>query len=203
MFVSSLANRSIETRCVAIRDVKATSQPCSLATWRTGPAAKRSGLLAGRRERVACNAVSPTAYSYETQRMLKALATRQAIKTVLNYLSETNGEQHLWLHNWVADNPIPLSGATDADEWLVRLATTPLTKVQDPRRSSVATVAAEAAVLHGEREVSPRDVAERIMALRRHISDEMVEELAKMGEANAAVRRRALELTVAEFKPPL
>lgn len=31
----------------------------------------------------------------------------------LNYLSETNGEQHLWLHNWVADNPIPLSGEGD------------------------------------------------------------------------------------------
>ncbi|KAI8473638.1 MAG: hypothetical protein J3K34DRAFT_410087 [Monoraphidium minutum] len=135
--------------------------------------------------------------------MIKVLATRQAIKTLLNYLSETNGEQHLWLHNYVADTPLPLSGETDADEWLARLATTPLTMVQDPRRSSVPTVAAQTAVLHGVREVSPRDVAERIMALRQHIATEMAEGLGRVGEANAAVRRRALELSVSEFKPGL
>jgi hypothetical protein len=121
-------------------------------------------------------------------------------------------------------------------------------QVQDPRRSSIPSVAAAAAVLHGEREVrgsdwppagrpqcnrahthgctrargrarasththththtrthahtrththththtqvSPRDVAERIMALRQHIAAEMAEALGAMGDANAAVRRR-------------
>jgi hypothetical protein len=36
------------------------------------------------------------------------------ISSQLNYLSETNGEQHLWLHNYVADTPIPLSGGQRA-----------------------------------------------------------------------------------------
>jgi len=53
--------------------------------------------------------------------------TRQAIKTCLNYLSETNGELHFFLHNYLADNPLPLSGDSDADAWLATLASTPLT----------------------------------------------------------------------------
>eukprot|EP00877_Chromochloris_zofingiensis_P002554 jgi/Chrzof1/1229/Cz01g45160.t1 len=116
------------------------------------------------------SAVSRTAYSYETKRLMKCVLTRQAIKTVLNYLSETNGELHYYLHNYVSEHPIPLSADTDADEWLVALATTPYTKfdqqpafslassikVQDPRRSSVPSAAAAAAVMQGGREVSPR-----------------------------------------------
>lgn len=94
--------------------------------------------------------------SYETSRLIKTILTRQAVKTVLNYLSETNGELHYFLHNYVSENPIPLSGDTDADAWLVALASSPLTSVQDPRRSSVASVAAAAAVTQGKREVSPR-----------------------------------------------
>jgi hypothetical protein len=43
---------------------------------------------------------------------------------------------------------------------------------------------------HNHRQVSPRDVAERIMALRQHIAAEMSEGLGRVGEANAAVRRR-------------
>lgn len=173
------------------RHVRSGPQPL-VATGRRG---------AARREPP--RATPPTAFSFETQRLVKVIATRQAVKTLLNYLSETNGEQHLWLHSYVAETPLPLSGQTDADEWLARLATTPLTKVQDPRRSSVPSIAAATAVLNGEREVSPRDVAERIMSLRQHIASEMAEGLAGIGEANAAVRRRALELSVSEFKPSL
>lgn len=78
------------------------------------------------------------------------------MKTVLNYLSETNGELHFFLHNYISENPLPLAGDSDADEWLVALASSPLTSVQDPRRSSVPSVAAAAAVTQGMREVSPR-----------------------------------------------
>ncbi|GBF98886.1 hypothetical protein Rsub_11524 [Raphidocelis subcapitata] len=166
------------------------------------PLQPRRGGAPRRRGPQPCAAVAPTAFSYETQRLVKLIATRQAVKTLLNYLSETNGEQHLWLHNFVADHPLPLSGETDADEWVARLATCPLTTVQDPRRSSVPTAVAAAAVLQGEREVSPRDVAERVLALRAHIAEEMSEGLGRMPEANAAVRRRALELSVVDFKPP-
>ena len=92
---------------------------------------------------------------------MKALVTRQALKTMLNYLSETNGEMHFFLNNYVADHPLPMNGSTDADDWIVDLASTPLSRVQDPSRSSVPSVAAAAAVLQGVREVSPRSVRAR------------------------------------------
>lgn len=75
---------------------------------------------------------------------------------MLNYLSETNGELHFFLHNYVSEHPLPLAGETDPDAWLVELASSPFTRVNDPRRSTVPSVAAAAAVTHGEREVSPR-----------------------------------------------
>jgi hypothetical protein len=98
----------------------------------------------------------PDSCSFETSLLVRTLVTRQAIKTVLNYLSETNGELHFFLHNYISDHPLPLGGTVDPDEWLVALASTPLSKVQDPRRSSVATAASHAAATAGEREVSPR-----------------------------------------------
>jgi hypothetical protein len=51
-----------------------------------------------------------------------------------------------------------LAGETDADAWLVELASSPFTTVNDPRRSTVPSVAAAAAVMQGERAVSPRCV---------------------------------------------
>lgn len=56
----------------------------------------------------------------------------------------------------VAEHPLPLAPDTDADAWLVALASSPLSEVQDPRRSSVPSAAAAAAALQGKREVSPR-----------------------------------------------
>ncbi|KAG2450240.1 hypothetical protein HYH02_000337 [Chlamydomonas schloesseri] len=148
-------------------------------------------------------AVGRTAYSVETQRLLKCILTRQAIKTTMNYLSETNGELHFFLHNYWAEHPLAVDPAVDADEWLVQLAATPWTKVQDPRRSSVVSAAAQAAVMNGEREVSPREVAERIMRLREHIAKEMAEDLARVPADNTEVLKRTLTKTFTEVKPPL
>lgn len=67
--------------------------------------------------------------------------------------------------------------------------TTPL-QVVDPRRSSVVSAAAAAAVMNGEREVSPREVAERIMKLREHIAKEAIEELQVIPRDNDTVLRR-------------
>lgn len=47
-----------------------------------------------------------------------------------------------------------------------QLASAPLTSVSDPRRSSVVSAAAVAAATGGVREVSPREVVERVMNLR-------------------------------------
>lgn len=46
---------------------------------------------------------------------------RQALKTTLNYLSETNGELHFFLHNYVSEHPLPLDGKADPDEWLTQV----------------------------------------------------------------------------------
>ena len=54
----------------------------------------------------------------------------------------------------------------------VQLASAPLTSVSDPRRSSVVSAAAVEAAAGGVREVSPREVVERIMNLRWGGTDE-------------------------------
>lgn len=140
--------------------------------------------------------------SFETKRLTKVMLTRQALKTALNYMQETNGEMHLFLHNYVSDHPLPLDGGIDADDWLIQLASTPLTRIQDPSRSSVPSLAAAAAVLNGEREVSPREVAERLLALREHISKEMIEDLGRIGSDNSEVLKGTLQRTFREIELP-
>jgi hypothetical protein len=71
-------------------------------------------------------------------------------------LSSTCEHIHLLHTTQVAEHPLPLAPDTDADAWLVALASSPLSEVQDPRRSSVPSAAAAAAALQGKREVSPR-----------------------------------------------
>jgi len=141
-------------------------------------------------------------FSNETSRLTKIIVTRQALKTCLNYLSETNGELHYFLHNYISDNPLSLDPRVDPDEWLVKLASTPLTTVSDPRRSSIVCPASVAAATRGEREVSPRDVAERIMGLRAHIAQEMADELQQVAADNSNVLRRSLQRTYTELKLP-
>ena len=57
----------------------------------------------------------------------------------------------------VAEHPLSLAPDTDADAWLVALASSPLSEVQDPRRSSVPSAAAAAAACHTA--VSPGPVS--------------------------------------------
>ena len=68
-----------------------------------------------------------------------------------------------------AENPIQLDEKHSMEDWLTRLAARPLTRVNDPRRSSVPGPAAEESALRNGREVSPRDLVERILA-ERHVS---------------------------------
>lgn len=43
---------------------------------------------------------------------------------------QTNGQNHLYLHQFLVDNPIKVDSFGAADEWLVKLACTPITKIQ-------------------------------------------------------------------------
>lgn len=69
---------------------------------------------------------------------------------------------------------------------------------QDPRRSSVVTAATLAAVTNGEREISPRDIAERIMALRIEIARELGYDTQpeKVRSGNQEMLRKALTCMV-------
>lgn len=137
-------------------------------------------------------------YSTQNRRLLNDMLTLQAVKTLLVYLQETNGELHHYLHNFLVNNPFP--GASDertAEQLLADLACTPLTSVSDPRRSSVCGPAGEEAYLRGKREVSPRDIAERFVALRADLALDFIAELEKVPTSNQQIFRRALTQTIA------
>ena len=114
-----------------------------------------------------------TPYYTQTERKFLDLITIQALKNILHYLQESNGEMHMFLHNYVHENPIQLDEKHSMEDWLTRLAARPLTRVNDPRRSSVPGPAAEESALRNGREVSPRDLVERILAARVHVAQEL------------------------------
>lgn len=114
-----------------------------------------------------------TPYYTQTERKFLDLITIQALKNMLHYLQESNGEMHMFLHNYVHENPIQLDEKHSMEDWLTRLAARPLTRVNDPRRSSVPGPAAEESALRSGREVSPRDLVERILAARVHVAQEL------------------------------
>ena len=114
-----------------------------------------------------------TPYYTQTERKFLDLITIQALKNMLHYLQESNGEMHMFLHNYVNENPIQLDEKHSMEDWLTRLAARPLTRVNDPRRSSVPGPAAEESALRNGREVSPRDLVERILAARVHVAQEL------------------------------
>ena len=114
-----------------------------------------------------------TPYYTQTERKFLDLITIQALKNMLHYLQESNGEMHMFLHNYVHENPIQLDEKHSMEDWLTRLAARPLTRVNYPRRSSVPGPAAEESALRNGREVSPRDLVERILAARVHVAQEL------------------------------
>jgi len=129
----------------------------------------------------------------QSRTMLLELLTRQTLKTLLHYLGETNGEMHLFLHDYLAEKPFPPVGSGKGEEWLTHLAIAPLASVRDPGSSSVVSaMAQEAAGEGGAREVAPRDVAERVLKLRAHLAREMVEDLGGIDAVNAQVMRAAV-----------
>ena len=114
-----------------------------------------------------------TPYYTQTERKFLDLITIQALKNMLHYLQESNGEMHMFLHNYVNENPIQLDEKHSMEDWLTRLAARPLTRVNDPRRSSVPGPAAEESALRNGREDSPRAFVERILAARVHVAQEL------------------------------
>ena len=136
-----------------------------------------------------------TPYYTQTERKFLDLITVQALKNVLHYLQESNGEMHMYLHNYISENPIQLSEQRSMEDWLTGLASRPLTRVNDPRRSSVPGPAAEEAALRGGREISPRDLVERICAARVHVAKELGGVSEKLSVRNNSIFTNALAAT--------
>ncbi|CAD7701607.1 unnamed protein product [Ostreobium quekettii] len=160
---------------------------------RTGVVGRPGCRGRGGRRWAPSRATGGSVYRGETKALLRSLVTRQALKTLLHYLEETNPQLHYFLHAHVVEHPLKMDGSSE--DWLTELAATPLTKVRDPRRSTAPTMEAEAAV-KGEKEVSPRDLAERILELRAQIAQEVAEDAELMPGFNDAVLRRALAKTI-------
>lgn len=159
------------------------------------------------RPRLARRSVQPhregwgTPYVLETAAWLDSLLTRQAVKTLIYYATETNGELHLFLNEWLVQHPLVVDAKGSHRAWLAELGSQPLTKVLDPGRSSSPSAAALEQVLKGEREVSPRDVLERILALRIDLAEEASVSLARTSIINGEVLRATLARTL-QPKPP-
>ena len=157
------------------------------------------------RPRLARRSVQPhregwgTPYVLETAAWLDALLTRQAGKTLIYYATETNGEMHLFLNEWIHDHPLVVDAKGSHRTWLAELGSQPLTKVVDPGRSSSPSPAGLEQVLKGEREVSPRDVLERILALRDDLSKEAGVSLSRTSIVNGEILRATLARTL---QPP-
>lgn len=133
-----------------------------------------------------------TPYYTQTSQKFMDLITIQALKNVLHYLQETNGEMHMFLHQYVTENPFELGADRTMDDWLTQLAAQPLVRVKDPRRSSIPGPAAEEAALRGGREVSPRDLCERILAVRKSVGEELVGVVGELEVRNRSIFTRAL-----------
>jgi hypothetical protein len=125
------------------------------------------------------------------------------LKSLLHYLHETNGEAHLWLNDYVSSvGPPNVDAERSAQAWLVDLAAMPLQTVTNPGRSSAPSLQAlEAAT--STREVSPRDLVERLLALRLDIAAESIDLLGgRPGITNAEVLRAALAKTTGSGPTP-
>lgn len=139
-------------------------------------------------------------YHTQNEEKLMDLLTVQSVKTVLHYLQETNGELHLFLNNYIAENPFFQTRKNAAgqpkresgEEWLIKLASSGLTTVTDVNRGSVPTIDDSQPKT---REVSPRDCAERILATRKDLGEDFVSFLEKVEVKNGSVLRNALERT--------
>jgi hypothetical protein len=121
--------------------------------------------------------VNRTPYYTQTERKFLDMITIQALKNLLHFLQETNGEMHMYLHNYIHENPFKLSETRSMEDWLTDLAAKPLTRVNDPRRSSVPGPAMDEEALRKGREISPRDLVERILQARSNVAEEITREL--------------------------
>lgn len=120
---------------------------------------------------------------------LVGLLTERAARTLCYYLSETNLNVHHWLMTYMQKYPIPRSGAWDdvsGETFLRKLLSMPTehakwTTGRDPLYDNS----------HGCG-VDPRNLAQRIMAIRSQVALEFIEDLKEVSEENSVLLRESL-----------
>ena len=144
----------------------------------------------------------PLPYRKETGQLVDAILTRQSVKILLHFLSETNGESHLWLNEYLSRvGPPKVDSDNSARVWLTEMGAQPPAKVSDPGRSSAPSPAGFEQAVHGVRDVNPRDLLTRLLALRLELAQELIGDLNKVQTANTDILRAVLARTLSEMPP--
>ncbi|KAL3142311.1 hypothetical protein ABBQ38_002652 [Trebouxia sp. C0009 RCD-2024] len=120
---------------------------------------------------------------------LVGLLTERAARTLCYYLSETNLNVHHWLMSYMQRNPIPRSGGWDdvsGETFLRNLLSMPLehakwTTGRDPLYDNIPGCG-----------VDPRNLAQRVMAIRSQLALEFIEDLRDVSEENSTLLRESL-----------
>ncbi|KAL0020346.1 hypothetical protein WJX79_000198 [Trebouxia sp. C0005] len=120
---------------------------------------------------------------------LVGLLTERAARTLCYYLSETNLNVHHWLMTYMQKYPIPRSGAWDdvsGETFLRKLLSMPTehakwTTGRDPLYDNIPGCG-----------VDPRNLAQRIMAIRSQVALEFIEDLKEVSEENSVLLRESL-----------
>ena len=101
--------------------------------------------------------VNRTPYYTQTERKFLDMITIQALKNLLHFLQETNGEMHMYLHNHITENPF----RAQRDEVDGGLVDRSRGETVDAGERSAAFVRARAGDGRGGVEKGARDIAER------------------------------------------
>lgn len=120
--------------------------------------------------------------------------TARACRTLVIYLYETNLNVAQWLNSFMAENPITLSGTWEdisGDTFLKKLLAMPIEEAKfnagrvDKLHDNFSSIG-----------VDPRSLAQRIMAIRSQIAQEVAEDLKLVPEDNNELLRQSLRASL-------
>lgn len=123
------------------------------------------------------------------------LLTARAVRTLATYLAETNLHLYSWLIAFEKANPIPRDGSWDdvsGTTFLRRLLSLPVSGARyDVGRDDLFDNFSPGLA------VDPRQVAQRILDIRKAIAAEWRQDLEDVGEENAIILREAAAASLA------
>uniref|UniRef100_A0A7S3BQ12 Uncharacterized protein n=1 Tax=Prasinoderma singulare TaxID=676789 RepID=A0A7S3BQ12_9VIRI len=121
---------------------------------------------------------------------LMGLLTERATHTLRHYLLETSPPICKWWDNYIKEHPIPLRGEWDevSGDAFVR----ELLRAPDEDFDPFDRKPGEEAFARDSYRVSPREMGERVLSVRAHLSKEFIQDLQGVYEDNQALLREIL-----------